>query len=125
MRAKAAGAARARTRRTRSGRPPRRQWAPILVPVAVGTSLFVFGFGLGAARSVVQAPPSVQQVREQSNAELAARDQALLACRAAVERLRAPAPEPASPARAELDALAEQCRTGVAAPATTAAPAGG
>lgn len=94
------------------------------MPVAVGVSLFVFGFGLGAARSVVQAPPSVQQVREQSRAELAIRDQTLLACRAALERARAAAADTSPQARAEADSLAEACRTGVV-PSSTQPPSGG
>ncbi|MFN8105071.1 MAG: hypothetical protein U0U69_11465 [Acidimicrobiia bacterium] len=103
----------------RSGRPPRRQWAPVLVPVAVGASMFMFGLGLGAARSIVTAPPSVQQVREQLQAELAVRDQTLLSCRTALERMRNPVADPA--VRAETDALAEQCRVGVV-PSTTLPP---
>lgn len=83
--------------------------------------MFMFGLGLGSARSIVTAPPSVQQVREQYQADLTVRDQTLLACRAALERMRDPAAEP--PARAEADALAEQCRGGVA-PSTTAPPGG-
>lgn len=83
--------------------------------------MFMFGLGLGAARSIVTAPPSVQQVREQYQADLAIRDQTLLACRAALERLRDPAVGP--PARAEADTLAEQCRAGVVP--STAAPPGG
>lgn len=108
----------ARPRGARSGRPPRRHWATVLVPVAVGTSLFVFGFGLGAARSVVQAPPSVQQVREQSRADLAIRDQTLLACRAALERLRTPTPDSSPTAQAEMDVLVDECRVGVVPPST-------
>lgn len=86
--------------------------------------MFMFGLGLGAARSIVTAPPSVQQVREQYDAELAARDATLLACRSAVDRLRSPAPGAA--AGAELDALAGQCREGVVASTSQPArPSGG
>lgn len=79
--------------------------------------MLIFGFGLGAATSIVRAPPSVQQVREASQAELAVRDQTLLACRAALERIVAPTAGDA--ARVETEALAQQCRTGVVADATT------
>lgn len=124
-RAKATRAGTARGRGRRSGRPPRRQWGPILVPVAVGVSMLIFGFGLGAATSIVRAPPSVQQVREESRAELAVRDQTLLACRAALERLSAPTTTAAAAdtARAETEALAQQCRSGVVAAPDTQAPA--
>lgn len=87
--------------------------------------MLIFGFGLGAATSIVRAPPSVQQVREESRAELAVRDQTLLACRAALERLSAPTTTAAAAdtARAETEALAQQCRSGVVAAPDTQAPA--